>query len=229
LKNYLINFFRAKLYNFHVCLSEQTKSRKGVTMLKYLLTIVFAFQLTNCAIGDEKKDKTSSDDVSKVENFTLPEVDGKLYSLDDYKDSKAIVLMFIATQCPVSNDYNERMAKLSKDYGDKGITFIGINSNKQEPVDEIRGHSKKNKFNFLVLKDNNNIIADKLNASVTPEIYVLNSEFEILYHGRIDDSRREKEIKSNDLVIALDNILAGEEVEVKKTKAFGCTIKRISK
>jgi len=212
-----------------VCLSEHTKSRKGVTMLKYLLTIVFAFQLTNCAIGDEKKDKTSSDDVSKVENFTLPEVDGKLYSLDDYKNSKAIVLMLIATQCPVSNDYNERMVKLSKDYGDKGITFIGINSNKQESIDEIREHNKKNKFEFLVLKDNNNIIADKLKATVTPEIYVLNSEFEVLYHGRIDDSRRTNEIKANDLRNALDNILTEKEVEVKKTKAFGCTIKRISK
>lgn len=227
--NYLDNFFRTKLYNFHRCLSEQSKSNKGVSMFKYFLTIILALQINNCAVGDEKKGDNSPDEITKIENFTLPDVGDNLHSLDGFKDSKAIVLMFIATQCPVSNDYNERIAKLSKDYSNKGISFIGINSNKQESVDEIRDHSKKNKFNFLVLKDNDNIIADKLNASVTPEIYVLNSEFEVLYHGRIDDSRRTNEVKANDLINALDNILAGEEVIVKKTKAFGCTIKRTSK
>lgn len=198
-------------------------------MFKYFLTIILALQINNCAVGDEKKGDASSDEITKVENFTLPDVDDNSHSLDDFKDSKAIVLMFIATQCPVSNDYNERMVNISKDYANKGITFIGINSNKQESVDEIRDHSKKNKFNFLVLKDKDNIIANKLNASVTPEIYVLNSEFEILYHGRIDDSRRTNEVKANDLRNAFDNILTEKEVEVKKTKAFGCTIKRISK
>ena len=81
--------------------------------------------------------------------------------------------------------------------------------------------------NFRVLKDLNNVVADKLEASVTPEIYVLNSKLEILYHGRIDDSRREDQVTSNDLRAALDRILAGKAVEVTETKAFGCTIKRI--
>jgi peroxiredoxin len=212
-----------------MCLYEQNKNYKGVRMFKYLLTILIIFQLTTRAFSDEKKGETSVNDISNIENFTLPDVDGNLHSLDSYKSSKAIVLMFVATQCPISNDYNERMVKITAEYSDKGISFIGINSNKQESVDEIREHSKKNKFNFLVLKDNNNIIADKLNASVTPEIYVINPKFEVLYHGRIDDSRRLNEIKSHDLRNTLDDILAGKDIEVKRTKAFGCTIKRISK
>lgn len=198
-------------------------------MFKYLLSVFLAFQLTNCAVGDEKNENVASEEILKVENFTLADVSGNYHSLEEFKDSKAIVLMFIATQCPISNDYNERMVKISADFSAKGISFIGINSNKQESVDEIREHNEKNNFNFLVLKDANNVIADKLQATVTPEIYVLNSDFEILYHGRIDDSRRANEIKSNDLINALENVLSGKEVEVKKTKAFGCTIKRISK
>jgi hypothetical protein len=62
---------------------------------------------------------------------------------------------------------------------------------------------------------------------VTPEIYVLNSNLEILYHGRIDDSQREGKVTSKDLRAALDSILSGKTVEVKETKAFGCTIKRV--
>ena len=80
---------------------------------------------------------------------------------------------------------------------------------------------------FPILKDENNVIADKLEASVTPEIYVLDTNFNVLYHGSIDDSRRPDQVKSNSLKKALDEILASEQVSEKETKAFGCTIKKV--
>ena len=163
----------------------------------------------------------------KVEDFTLPDYTGKSHSLSDYKDFHAIVLMFIATQCPVSNAYNSRMVQIYKDYQDKNVAFLGINSNKQESIAEIAEHSKENEFKFAVLKDDNNVIADKFEAQVTPEIFVLNSDFEILYHGRIDDSQRESNVKSQDLRQALEQILTGEKVTTPETKAFGCSIKRV--
>jgi peroxiredoxin len=169
----------------------------------------------------------AEDTKKKVSDFTLEDCNGAKHSLTDYKSSKAIVLMFIATQCPVSNGYNGRMVELYKDYSSKGVSFIGINSNKQENVEEVRNHSKEHGFEFPVLKDWNNVIADKLEASVTPEIYVLNSKLEVVYHGRIDDSQRENRVTSKDLRLALDRILNGKAVEVAETKAFGCTIKRI--
>ncbi|MGK9476300.1 thioredoxin family protein [Melioribacter sp. OK-6-Me] len=163
----------------------------------------------------------------KVENFKLKDYNGKEYQLSDFKESRAIVIMFIATQCPISNAYNSRMVKLYNDYKKKGVSFIGINSNKQESVDEIKEHAKQNGFEFIILKDERNVIADKFEASVTPEIFVLNSNFEILYHGRIDDSRKEEDVKTHDLRIALDEILSGKKVSNPQTKAFGCTIKRV--
>lgn len=169
----------------------------------------------------------ASETKKKIENFTLNDYNGVRHSLTEYKSSKAIVLMFIATQCPVSNAYNERMVQLHKDYVSKGVTFVGINSNKQEGVEEIKQHAKDHGFLFPILKDWNNTIADKLGASVTPEIFVLNKNFEILYHGRIDDSRREANVSSKDLRAALDAILTGKSIEVQETKAFGCTIKRV--
>ena len=166
---------------------------------------------------------------SKVDNFTLKDVTGKAHSLTDYKDSKAIVVMFIATRCPVSNAYNKRMAQLFEDYRGRGVTFVGINANKQESVEEMVKHARDNNLGFTILKDENNIIADKMKAQFTPEIFVMNPALEILYHGRIDDSMRDNDIKTHDLRTALDEILAGKPVSTKETKAFGCTIKRVSK
>ena len=164
---------------------------------------------------------------NKFEDFTLYDYEGIQHSLSDYTDSTVIVILFIATQCPVSNAYNSRMEKLFDEYSGKGVAFIGINSNKQEGVAEVKEHAKENNLTFTILKDEKNIIADKFEASVTPEAYVLNKEFELLYHGRIDDSRRESDVSSKDLKSALDEILSGKEVSDPETKAFGCSIKRI--
>jgi len=162
--------------------------------------------------------------------FTLKDPDGKEHSLSDFLSShNYTVLMFIATQCPISNDYNERMAALHKDYAPKNIAFVGINSNKQEGVEEIKEHAAKNGFAFPILKDWNNIVADAYGAQVTPEVFVLDQQAVVLYHGRIDDARNPAKITSHDLRVTLDALLAGKPVSRTKTKAFGCTIKRVKK
>jgi peroxiredoxin len=166
--------------------------------------------------------------IKKVENFKLKDYNGKEHSLSDYKNSKAIVLIFVATDCPVSNAYNSRMAELYNEYKEKDVAIIGINSNKAEGVSDIKEHAGKNNLDFPILKDEGNKIADKLGATVTPEVYLLNNEFEILYHGRIDDSRDISEVSEKDLSNALNEVLSGKKVSKASTKAFGCTIKKIS-
>ncbi len=96
-------------------------------------------------------------------------------------------------------------------------------------ISEVVKYAGKNGLEFIILKDPNNTIADRFNAKYTPEIFVLNSDLNILYHGRIDDSRKESNVESMDLRVALDEILEGQEVSVTETKAFGCTIKRVDK
>lgn len=193
-------------------------------MRRILFILFTAFILFNC--GDHRQ--ASAEDMKKAENFTLNDLDGKAHSLEQYKDAKAIVLIWISTECPVSNDYNTRMAALYEQYKEKEVVFLGINSNKAESIDEIKAHADKNNLRFTILKDPGNAIADKFAASFTPEAYVLNGNLELLYHGRIDDSRRESGITKRDLSAALDEILEGKNVSVSKTKAFGCTIKRVN-
>lgn len=161
-------------------------------------------------------------------NFTLKDVNGKSYSLKDFDGSTALAVIWVSTRCPVSNAYNKRMADLNKEYNARGIAFIGINSNKAEGIDEIKKHAAENGLTFPILKDENNIIADQYEASVTPEVYLL-QKGKLLYHGRIDDSRREDKVAAKDFRSALNEVLAGKAVSVAKTKAFGCSIKRIKK
>jgi peroxiredoxin len=166
---------------------------------------------------------------SKTFDFTLKDYQGKSHSLSDYKDSKAVVVIYVATRCPVSNAYNQRMADLYKTFKDKGFAFLGINSNKMESVEEIKDHAQENGLPFPILKDVGNKVADHYKASVTPEVYVLDKDHKVLYHGRIDDSRRENQVTSTDLSNALIEILSGKKVTTEETKAFGCTIKRVKK
>lgn len=192
----------------------------AIFIVLFLFLVYYGFVKENLNINPSK-------DVAKIENFTLKDYNGKSHSLKDFKDSKAIVVMFIATRCPVSNAYNGRMEKIYNEFKGKDISFIEINSNKAENVDEIKSHAKEHGLTFLILKDNQNKIADEFQASVTPEIYVLNSNYEVQYHGRIDDSRDEDNVESKDLEKALNEILAGKKVSNERTKAFGCSIKRV--
>ena len=164
----------------------------------------------------------------KLQPFKLNDVSGKTMDLAGLQGKKAVVLMFIATQCPVSNAYNERMAALAREYGAQGVAFVGINSNRQESVEEIAGHAAQHGFGFPVLKDVGNVQADRFGAQVTPEIYVYDPGWVLRYHGRIDDDRGGTNVKNQDLRNALDAVLAGRPVPVAETKAFGCTIKRVA-
>lgn len=170
----------------------------------------------------------------RVPNFTLPNMNPheglpKELTLYNIKDKKAIVIIFIATRCPVSLDYDERMANLAKEYADKGVMFIGINSNNIEPAAEVTEHAQKKGFTFPVLKDEGNRVADMYEARVTPEVFVVDSNFVLRYHGRIDDSQNPARVNQRDLKNALDALLAGKEPPVKETRAFGCTIKRVQR
>jgi peroxiredoxin len=163
----------------------------------------------------------------QAQDFTLTNYDGTRHSLSQYSDSTAVVVMFIATRCPVSRDYDVRMAHLAGVYGPRGFQFLGINSNKEEGLEEIARHAADNHFPFPVLKDSANVIADRFGAQRTPEVYVLARSGVVLYHGRIDDNRRAHQVESNDLEQALQAILQHRAIPQPNTQAFGCTIKRV--
>lgn len=163
-----------------------------------------------------------------IEEFKLPDADGTQHTLNSLKGKNGAVIIFIATRCPVSNGYNERMEKLAEDYQSKGINVIGINSNSTEPASEVKSHAAEKGLKFAILKDDGNKIADRFGANHTPEAYVIDASGKLVYHGRIDNSQNTANITSNDLRDALDAILAGKPIQKTTSVAFGCSIKRVS-
>ena len=163
---------------------------------------------------------------SKVDNFELQDLSGKPVSFSPLRGPITVVI-FVATQCPVSNAYNQRMAVLYQDYAAKKVSFIFVNANRTEPAAEVRDHARRAGFPFSVYKDANNVVADRFGADVTPESYVIDGAGILRYHGPIDDSQNPARVRIRGLGNALDALLAGKPVEVSEAKAFGCTIKRV--
>ena len=162
-------------------------------------------------------------------DFRLQTIDGKDFSLAEAaKSHKAVVVMFIATKCPYSNAYNDRMRDLAAAYGKQGVLFVGINSNKTEPLAEVVAHAKEHGHVFPIMKDPDNKVADLYDARHTPEIYVVDPSGKLRYHGRIDENYEDaSKVTSPDLKNALDDLLANRQIAKAETKAFGCSIKRV--
>ena len=159
----------------------------------------------------------------------LTTLDGKPFTLSEaVKGKNAVVVMFIATKCPYSNAYNDRMRDMAIAYAGQNVLFVGINSNKSEPVEEVAAHGKQHGFTFPLMKDPGNKIADIYAANHTPEIFVVDGAGKLRYHGRIDENYEEPaKVASPDLKNALDALVASKPVAKAETKAFGCSIKRV--
>jgi peroxiredoxin len=167
----------------------------------------------------------------KMADFTLPDVNGKPHRLYEFEGKKAVAVIFIATRCPYSNAFNHVMASLAHEYEGRDVAFIAINANKTEPVAEVADHARAHGLDFLILKDEGNQIADRLGASVTPEVFLLDSTWTLRYHGALGNSHQPTtnpdKTTDDEIRPALDDILGGKPVAVTETKAFGCTIKRV--
>jgi peroxiredoxin len=161
----------------------------------------------------------------RVNDFGLQDLAGSPVSFSQLRGATTVVA-FIATNCPISNAFNDRMTALYNDYSQKGVKFVFVNSNANESASEVASHRKSAGFPFPVYKDPTNKVADRFGAMATPETYVIDSTGTVRYHGYIEDSTNEARVKSRALRAALDAVLAGKPVAAAETKAFGCSIKR---
>lgn len=167
----------------------------------------------------------------KVENFSLSDFRGREYSLDEFKESEVVVLIFTGTECPLAKLYAPLLVELSEDLSNQGVTFLAINSNSQDSVTEMSANAQRNKIEFPMLKDVGNKVADQIGATRTPEIFVLDSERVVRYQGRIDDQYGVGSARPNSrtdyLSEAVKALLDNEEIAVSFREPVGCLIGRV--
>jgi peroxiredoxin len=169
-----------------------------------------------------------------VADFQLKNVDGKMVSLKDFKQSKGVIVIFDCNTCPYSKAYNQRIIDLNKKYEAKGFPVITINPNDPnkssgDSFEEMVELAKEKGYDFPYLVDESQAVAKSFGATNTPHVFVLKSDnntFKVAYIGAIDDSAKDASaVKKKYVEEAVDAILAGKSVPSEKTKAIGCTIK----
>ena len=152
-----------------------------------------------------------------ISDFKLDDFSGKTHALSDYRDRSVVVIAFLGTECPLAKLYGPRLQEMSERYADRGVQFLGVNSNTQDTLAEISAYARKHQIDFPLLKDAGNRIADQLRAKRTPEVFVLDQDRSLRYWGRIDDQFGVGYVRDEPtgfpLRNAIDQLLEGREVE----------------
>jgi len=198
-----------------------------------------ALVVSNASADDVKPAEAKSPAASKVggkvENFTLKDFRGQPHSLADFKGKKAVVVVFLGAECPLAKLYGSRLQQLSTDFAAQGIAFLGIDANRQDAITEIDAYARTHGVTFPILKDVGNTVADKFGATRTPEVFVLDPQGTVRYHGRIDGQYSfgagvgyaQPKLERRDLAEALTELAAGKPVSVASTEVKGCLIGRV--
>ena len=169
---------------------------------------------------------------TEAPGFTLPDPDGRRYSLDGSENASAYLVMFICNHCPFVKHVAAELARIGTDYGSRNVAIYAINSNDVEthPGDSPAAMKKEiaaRGYTFPYLLDEDQSIAKAFRAACTPDMYVFDGNRKLVYRGQLDDSRPSNGIpvSGNDLRAALDAVLAGTIVSEDQTASIGCNIK----
>ena len=171
---------------------------------------------------------------TKAPYFELPNPSesSEIQSLEDLKGEKATLIVFMCNHCPFVHHIIDKLAEIYEDYQGRGMEIIGINSNDAEkyPADapeKMIEFQMERKFEFPYLYDESQAIAKAYDAACTPDFFLFDHKLELIYRGQMDDSRpgNTRDVTGEDLIIAFENILAGQPQEELQKPSMGCNIK----
>lgn len=177
----------------------------------------------------------------KAPDFELPGVDGKIYTLKDFKDYEYLAVVFTCNHCPTAQAYEDRLINMVKKYRPEGVGFVAISPNSPDALslselgyadmgddlEDMKIRARDKGYNFPYLFDGETQEASIAYGPVaTPHVFIFDQERKLQYAGRIDDTENPYiEPGSTDMKNALNALLAGREVPVKTTRTFGCSVK----
>jgi len=187
------------------------------------------FGIADKAAADETISPLPSGEVLR---FQLQTVTGEMISVPR-ADSRLTVVCFLGTDCPLVQLYASRLSDMATEFRDQGVSFVGVNSNRQDTLDDIRRMEQSLALSFPTLRDEGNVVADAYGATRTPEVFVIDDQLQIRYSGRIDDQYApgvsRPKASRDDLRVAIQENLAGTAVSVARTEVTGCFIGKFRK
>jgi len=211
-------------------------------MYRLLVSVVLFIFLANALHAQDAAMLSTGE---KAPAFSLKGIDSEIYTLDNFQEAKVLTLVFTANHCPTAQAYEERMKELSARYTPEEMQMVAISSNHPGAVcleelgytdlgdsfEEMKIRAQDVGYNFPYLYDGDEqSVALAYGAKATPHVFIFDRERKLRYSGRIDDMEDPYKTPSqSDARNAIDAILAGKEVAVESTKAFGCSMKWKSK
>ncbi|MCS7213007.1 MAG: thioredoxin family protein [Candidatus Calescibacterium sp.] len=163
-------------------------------------------------------------------DFTLPGTDGKIYSLSSFEKGKPIAVIFWCNHCPYVKAWEDRIIKIGNEFKEK-VQFVLINANDpnkypDDSFEKMKERAKEKNYPFPYLFDESQNVPRKYNAQRTPEIFLFDQNWKLVYHGAPDDNYEdEKKVKKRYFVDAIQSILNNQKPEISETHPVGCTIK----
>jgi peroxiredoxin len=168
----------------------------------------------------------------KAPDFSLPGVDGQTRTLTGLLAAhKAVAVIFSCNHCPYVRAWEGRMVDVQRDYQEKGVTLVAINSNDtvkypDDDFESMKRRAQEQGFNFPYLHDESQAVARAYGGTHTPHIFLLDSAGTLRYRGAVDDNYDDPQaVEITYLRDALDAVLAGKTPPIAETQAVGCTIK----
>ena len=168
---------------------------------------------------------------AKAKDFNLPATDGKIYTLDSFKNMKYLVVFFTCNHCPYVIGSDEVTRQTVEKFAPLGVEFVGINSNSKNTYAEdnfphMVERMKEHKFPWKYLYDESQEIALAYGALRTPHFFIFGEERKLVYTGRgVDSPRDTSKMTVNDLERALEELTSGKPVSVAVTNPIGCNVK----
>jgi peroxiredoxin len=165
-------------------------------------------------------------------DFSLPETDGGNVSLVQFKDNKALLVIFMCNHCPFVKHIAEQLKLLTDEYIQHGVGVVAINSNDIEayPDDNFEAMTKEKSdrgYGFPYALDANQAVAIAYGAACTPDFFLFGNDHKLVYRGQLDASRPKTDlpVTGADLRAAIDEAIAGRTPSADQKPAIGCNIK----
>lgn len=170
-------------------------------------------------------------DTTSFAGIKLKTTEGRIMSMGTVRDAKAAVFVLLAPECPISQQCTGELNRLAVEYTKRGVAFYGVFPGDYYSVEEVAEFGKKYQVNFPLLVDDAYTLTNNLGGIVTPEVFVLNSRFAIVYSGAIDNAYRELGRKSarvtgHYLADALAAVVKGLDVTVPRIQPVGCLVEQ---
>ena len=152
----------------------------------------------------------------------------KKFALHDLQNQKAIVVVFLSFDCPVSLSYSQPLNDMADEFGKQKVALIGLTVNQDETAADVARHVKENNLKFPVYRDADFRAANTFKAEYTPEAFVLDGQHVLRYRGRIDNNyyarlKKNPQITSRDLEQVLGEMISGRPVSTPATLPIGCS------